>query len=77
MELQKGVRRFSRENMKSCLVDLPLLVQAQELIHFWKQNFKVQVETRSGVLRIHEDDDCKYSKNSLSHLLAYGVAIEN
>jgi len=43
---------------------LPSLVQAQELINFWQQNFKVQVETRSGIVRLHEDEDCQ--RNSVA-----------
>jgi hypothetical protein len=30
-------------------------VEAQSLIEFWQENFKVQVEARSGVLRIHHE----------------------
>ncbi len=62
MELQKDVRSFPRNFTESVLADPPLLVQAQELINFWQQNFRVQVETRSGALRIHEDDECKCSQ---------------
>lgn len=31
-------------------------VEAQGLIDFWQENFKVQVEARSGALRIHHED---------------------
>ena len=34
-------------------------MHARELIHFWQESFKVQVEARSGVLRLHEEDDCE------------------
>ena len=33
-----------------------ILVEAQSLIEFWQENFKVQVEARSGVLQIHHED---------------------
>lgn len=32
-------------------------MHARELINFWQESFKVQVETRSGALRIHDDDE--------------------
>jgi hypothetical protein len=31
----------------------PFLVQAPALADFWQENFKVQVDARSGTLRIH------------------------
>jgi meiotic recombination protein REC8, fungi type len=35
--------------------DFSFQVEAQGLIDFWQENFKVQVEARSGVLRIHHE----------------------
>ena len=34
-------------------------VHARELIHFWQVSFKVQVETRTGTIRLHEHGDCE------------------
>jgi hypothetical protein len=31
----------------------PFLVQAPALVDFWQENFKVQVDARSGTLHIH------------------------
>jgi hypothetical protein len=74
----KGCALFHRKFTESVLADPPLLVQAQELINFWQQNFRVQVETRSGALRIHEDDECKCSQfwNHPCRCLYIGVRIQ-
>jgi len=31
------------------------VVQAEGLVNFWQENFRVQVEARSGALRIHDE----------------------
>ena len=35
-------------------------VQALGLIQFWQHNFKVQVEARSGIVRLHEIEDRQF-----------------
>ncbi|KAF8905571.1 Rec8 like protein-domain-containing protein [Gymnopilus junonius] len=61
---EKDADRFLEELISG----VPKGIQDEGLINFWQKNFKVQVEARSGILRIHEEvDEPATKRRKLSH----------
>ncbi|KDR84977.1 hypothetical protein GALMADRAFT_131737 [Galerina marginata CBS 339.88] len=66
VESQKRLRRemmnkkLEKDNgryVEELIWGVPKGIQEEGLINFWQENFKVQVEARSGILRIHQEED--------------------
>ncbi|KAF8974045.1 hypothetical protein BDZ97DRAFT_1912480 [Flammula alnicola] len=57
--LTKKLEKDNSKVIEELVWGVPKGIQAQSLINFWQENFKVQVEARSGVLRIHEEDEAE------------------
>jgi len=49
-------RKYVKFVLKIQPVLTETVVQAEGLVNFWQENFRVQVEARSGALRIHDED---------------------
>ncbi|KAJ3513821.1 hypothetical protein NLJ89_g2734 [Agrocybe chaxingu] len=65
--MQKRRERDSGKLIEDLIWGVPKGIQEQGLINFWQENFKVQVEARSGALRIHQDDDAPLPKRRRVH----------
>ncbi|PPQ76339.1 hypothetical protein CVT26_008967 [Gymnopilus dilepis] len=55
--LSKKLEKDSDRLLEELIWGIPKGIQEEGLIHFWQENFKVQVDARSGILRIHDDDE--------------------
>ncbi|KAF8213061.1 Rec8 like protein-domain-containing protein [Mycena galopus ATCC 62051] len=54
---QKRVEKDGGKFIEELLWSVPRGVQAESLVEFWQENFKVQVEARTGVVVIHPADE--------------------
>ncbi|KAJ7783773.1 Rec8 like protein-domain-containing protein [Mycena maculata] len=54
---QKRVEKEGGKIIEDMLWGVPRGVQAESLVEFWQENFKVQVEARTGTLVIHPADE--------------------
>ncbi|KAF8807392.1 hypothetical protein BYT27DRAFT_7099303 [Phlegmacium glaucopus] len=54
--LTKKLEKNSGRIIEELVWGVPKGIEAQSLIDFWQEIFKVQVEARSGALRIHQED---------------------
>ncbi|CAA7265812.1 unnamed protein product [Cyclocybe aegerita] len=60
--MQKRREKDSGKLIEDLIWGVPKGIQEQGLINFWQENFKVQVEARSGALRIHQENDAPLPK---------------
>ncbi|KIK07004.1 hypothetical protein K443DRAFT_129571 [Laccaria amethystina LaAM-08-1] len=54
-----GQKKYEKNNGKmieELVWGVPQGIQARVLVEFWQENFKVQVEARSGTLHLHHDE---------------------
>ncbi|KAF8898747.1 hypothetical protein BD779DRAFT_1666537 [Infundibulicybe gibba] len=54
--IQKRSERCNGKVIEDKIWGVPYGIQAQVLINFWVENFKIQVEARSGIISIHPDE---------------------
>ncbi|KAG7099200.1 hypothetical protein E1B28_001067 [Marasmius oreades] len=52
----KKIKKDSGKVVEELVWGVPTGIEAPSLIDFWQENFKVQVEARTGALHIHIDD---------------------
>ncbi len=56
-ELRKKVGVYLLPSVAASETFFSFAVQARGLVQFWQHNFKVQVEARSGTVRLHDIED--------------------
>ncbi|THV04964.1 hypothetical protein K435DRAFT_961677 [Dendrothele bispora CBS 962.96] len=53
----KKLEKNSGRIIEEMIWGVPVGIEAPVLIDFWQENFKVQVEAKTGIVRLHTDDD--------------------
>ncbi|KAJ7092714.1 Rec8 like protein-domain-containing protein [Mycena epipterygia] len=65
---QKKFEKDRGKILEDMVRGVPRGVQAESLVEFWQENFKVQVEARTGVLVIHPDDEPPTKRRKIREL---------
>ncbi|KAJ6604638.1 hypothetical protein DFH09DRAFT_316557 [Mycena vulgaris] len=74
---QKKLEKDGGKILEDMVWGAPRGVQAESLVEFWQENFKVQVEARTGLLAIHPTDEPPTKRRKIRELPNIDEVVED